>query len=92
MNSSTAQSCGTTGVTTEKVIRAFAGTVILLSLALGSAASPIFHSANWLWLTAFVGANLLQSSVTGLCPLNTILRKVFHVRTEAEAARSVTAS
>jgi len=73
-------SCNVRGVTTEKVVRAFAGTVILLSLALGVAASPVFHSVYWLWLTAFVGANLLQSSFTGLCPLNTILTKVFHVR------------
>ena len=60
----------------ENVIRLFAGTVILLSLALGVAASPLFHSANWLWLTAFVGANLLQSSLTGLCPLESILRRL----------------
>jgi hypothetical protein len=59
----------------ENVIRMFAGTVILVSLAFGVAASPLFHSVNWLWLTAFVGANLLQSAFTGLCPLQTILRK-----------------
>ena len=60
----------------ENIIRAFAGTVILVSLALGVAASPLFHSANWLWLTAFVGFNLLQSSFTRLCPLETVLRKL----------------
>lgn len=60
----------------ENVIRLFAGTVILASLAFGAAASPLFHSANWLWLTAFVGANLLQSSLTGLCPLESILRRL----------------
>jgi hypothetical protein len=60
----------------ENIIRAFAGTVILISLALGMAASPLFHSANWLWLTAFVGFNLLQSSFTRLCPLETMLRKL----------------
>ncbi|MCO5125696.1 MAG: DUF2892 domain-containing protein [Rhizobacter sp.] len=60
----------------ENVIRLFAGTVILASLALGAQASPVFHSDNWLWLTAFVGANLLQSSLTGLCPLQTVLRKL----------------
>lgn len=60
----------------ENVIRLFAGTVILASLALGAQASPLFHSSNWLWLTAFVGANLLQSSLTGLCPLQTVLRKL----------------
>lgn len=60
----------------ENAIRLFAGTVILLSLALGAAASPLFHSNNWLWLTAFVGANLFQSSLTGLCPLQAVLRKL----------------
>lgn len=60
----------------ENVIRLFAGTVILVSLALGAAASPLFHSAHWLWLTAFVGLNLAQSSLTGLCPLETILRRL----------------
>lgn len=79
--------CSTPGVTTEKVVRAFAGFAILLSLAFGVPASPLFLSQYWLWFTAFVGANLFQSAFTGLCPLETILRKVFHVRTEAEAAR-----
>jgi Protein of unknown function (DUF2892) len=60
----------------ENVIRMFAGTVVLLSLALGVQASTLFHSVNWLWLTAFVGANLLQSSFTHLCPLEGILRKL----------------
>ena len=63
-------------MTIENVIRMFAGTVILISLTLGVHASPLFHSVNWLWLTAFVGANLLQSSFTHLCPLETILRKL----------------
>ncbi len=63
-------------MTIENVIRMFAGTVILISLALGVQASPLFHSVNWLWMTAFVGANLLQSSFTHLCPLETILRKL----------------
>jgi hypothetical protein len=48
---------------------AFAGAVILLSLALANYFSP-----NWLWLTAFVGANLLQSAFTGFCPLANILK------------------
>lgn len=60
----------------ENIIRLFAGTVILISLALGVAASPLFHSDNWLWLTVFVGFNLLQSSFTHLCPLETLLRKL----------------
>ncbi|MBE7416463.1 MAG: DUF2892 domain-containing protein [Ideonella sp.] len=58
------------------MIRAFAGTVVLISLALGAAASPLYQSSHWLWLTAFVGFNLLQSSFTRLCPLETVLRKL----------------
>ncbi len=60
----------------ENFIRLFAGFVILASLALGAVASPLFHSSNWLWLTAFVGVNLFQSSFTRLCPLETVLRKL----------------
>jgi len=60
----------------ENVIRAFAGVVVLLSLALGVAASPLFQSANWLWLTAFVGFNLFQSAFTRLCPLESVLRRL----------------
>ena len=60
----------------DNFIHVFAGTFILLSLALGVQASPIFHSANWLWFTAFVGANLLQSSFTRFCPLEMVLKRV----------------
>lgn len=58
-------------MTIENQIRAFAGTFVLASLALYH-----FHSHEWLWFTAFVGANLLQSSVTKFCPLEMILRKL----------------
>ncbi|MEQ1579006.1 MAG: DUF2892 domain-containing protein [Steroidobacteraceae bacterium] len=54
----------------DRIVLAFAGTVVLASLALGLYVSP-----NWFWLTAFVGANLLQSSFTGFCPLALILKK-----------------
>jgi hypothetical protein len=60
----------------EKIIRAAAGSFILLSLALGVEASPLFVSHGFLWVTAFVGANLLQSAFTGFCPLEIILRRV----------------
>lgn len=63
-------------MTTERIIRIFAGAVVLTSLALGVEASPLFLSQHWLWLTAFVGFNLLQSGFTQLCPLETILRKL----------------
>jgi len=58
------------------MINAMAGTFILLSLALGVEACPIFHSVYWLWFTAFVGANLLQSSFTGFCPAAIIFKKL----------------
>ena len=54
----------------DRIVMAFAGTVILASLALSQ-----LHSVYWLWLTAFVGANLLQAAFTRLCPLATILKK-----------------
>ena len=60
---------------TERIIRIFAGAVVLVSLALGVQASPFFVNANILWLTAFVGANLLQSGFTRFCPLELILKK-----------------
>ncbi len=55
----------------ERIVLAFAGTVILVSLALAHYVSPA-----WLWLTAFVGLNLLQSAFTGFCPLATMLKKM----------------
>ena len=63
-------------MTTWQIVRVLAGCFILLSLALGVASSPIFHSANWLWVTAFVGANLLQFGFTNVCPLGMILKKL----------------
>ncbi len=61
---------------TERLIRIFAGAFILLSLALGVEASPIFVSKHFLWFTAFVGANLFQSGFTCFCPLEKILLKL----------------
>ena len=63
-------------MTVERLIRIFAGAFVLVSLALGVEASPIFVSQNFLWFTAFVGANLFQSGFTRLCPLEAILRKL----------------
>jgi len=53
------------------LIRRFAGTFILVSLVLAH-----YHSRYWLWFTAFVGLNLLQSSFTNFCPLEVILKKL----------------
>lgn len=55
----------------DRIIFAFAGTMVLVSLVLASV-----HSPYWMWLTAFVGANLLQSSVSGFCPAAKILKAV----------------
>lgn len=63
-------------MTSWQIVRAFAGTVILVSLALGVPGSPVFVSQWWLALTAFVGANLLQSAFTCWCPLEIVLRKL----------------
>jgi hypothetical protein len=46
-------------MTTERLVRIFAGVFILLSLALGVESSPVFLSKYALWFTVFVGANLL---------------------------------
>jgi hypothetical protein len=63
-------------MTVDNMIHVIAGSFILLSLALGVSASPIFVSAHFLWFTAFVGANLLQSGITKWCLMATILRKL----------------
>ncbi len=63
-------------MTTWQLVRVVAGTFILLSLALGIQGSPVFQSSNWLWFTAFVGANLLQSGFSKWCLMESILRKV----------------
>lgn len=55
----------------DRMVMAFAGSFILVSLALAH-----WHSPYWLWFTAFVGANLLQSAFTGFCPLAIILKKL----------------
>jgi hypothetical protein len=62
-------------MTVESIVRIAAGFFILLSLALGVQASPLFHHVYWLWFTAFVGLNLFQSGFTRFCPLETMLRK-----------------
>lgn len=58
-----------------RIVRIVAGTLILLTLALGIPGSPLFVSPWWLAFTAFVGANLLQSGFTQWCLMENILRK-----------------
>lgn len=55
----------------DRIVMAFAGTVVLASLLLGILASPY-----WFSLTGFVGLNLLQASFTGFCPLALVLKKL----------------
>jgi disulfide bond formation protein DsbB len=55
----------------NRIVRAVAGSFILISLLLA-----IYHNINWLWFTAFVGVNLLQSSFTKWCLMDDILNKM----------------
>ena len=55
----------------NRIVRAIAGVFILVSLLLA-----VYVHLNWLWFTAFVGANLLQSSITKWCLMDTILEKL----------------
>ncbi len=67
-------------MTVERRVRILAGTLVLASLGLGYFVHP-----GWFWLTAFVGANLIQSGFTGFCPAEMIIRRVCH---EPRAATS----
>ncbi len=58
-------------MTVERGLRLMAGLMLLVSLTLAH-----FFSLNWLWLTAFVGLNLLQSALTNWCPAMAILRAI----------------
>jgi hypothetical protein len=53
----------------DKLVFRIAGGMILLSLLLAWV-----HSGYWLWFTAFVGANMIQSSFTGFCPMARLLK------------------
>jgi hypothetical protein len=55
----------------EKIVRAVAGTLVLISTILA-----FYVNIHWLWLAVFVGFNLLQSSFTKFCPLEKILDKL----------------
>ncbi|MBN1806035.1 MAG: DUF2892 domain-containing protein [Sedimentisphaerales bacterium] len=58
-------------MTVEKYLRAIAGSFVLLSVLMAH-----YHSPYWLFFTAFVGLNLLQSAFTNWCPMITILKKL----------------
>jgi hypothetical protein len=55
----------------DRLVVGFAGAFVLISLVLSQV-----HHRYWLWFTAFVGANLLQSAFTGFCPLAKILKAI----------------
>lgn len=55
----------------DRLVFTVAGSFVLLSVMMS-----VFHSPYWLFFTAFVGANLLQASFTGFCPLAVLLKKV----------------
>jgi len=63
-------------MTINRVVRIIAGFFVLLSLALGVEASPLYVSGYWLWFTVFVGANLLQSGFTNFCLMDKILKRL----------------
>jgi len=63
-------------MTAERIVRIAAGSFVLLSLALGVESSPLFLSRHFLWFTAFVGLNLLQSGFTRFCPLDLVLARL----------------
>lgn len=68
-------------MTVERAVMAFAGMMVLLSVALTFWLHPNFY-----WLTLFVGANLLQSAFTGFCPAAIFINKVLGLKTEAQKA------
>ncbi|NNM59337.1 MAG: DUF2892 domain-containing protein [Legionellales bacterium] len=59
----------------DRIVHIFAGAMILITLLLGSPASPLYVSSEFLWITVFVGANLFQSGITRFCLLEIILKK-----------------
>jgi hypothetical protein len=62
-------------MTVDRYVHIFAGSVVVLSLLLGVAGSPLFVSPWFLALTAFVGVNLFQYGFTNVCPLAWALKK-----------------
>ena len=71
MTAQTAMTSISSAATIDQWVIRLAGTFVLASLALSQ-----MHSVHWLWFTAFVGANMLQASFTGFCPLAMILEKL----------------
>jgi hypothetical protein len=68
----------------ERAVEAFAGFMVLLSVAL-----TVFVHPGFVWLTVFVGANLFQQSFTGFCPAAIVMRKACGLKSDRELAASV---
>lgn len=71
-------------MSTERALTAFAGLMVLLSVALTQWVHPGF-----IWFTVFIGANLFQQSFTGFCPATLVLRKLFKLKSEKELALNI---
>ena len=71
-------------MSTERALTAFAGLMVLLSVALTHWVHPGF-----IWFTVFIGANLFQQSFTGFCPATLVLRKIFKLKSEKELALNI---
>ncbi|MDR7091009.1 MULTISPECIES: DUF2892 domain-containing protein [Cellvibrio] len=71
-------------MSTERALTAFAGLMVLLSVALTQWVHPGF-----IWFTVFIGANLFQQSFTGFCPATLVMRKVFNLKSEKELALNI---
>lgn len=70
-------------MSSERALTAFAGFMVLISVALTQSVHP-----NFFWFTVFIGANLFQQSFTGFCPATLIMRKVFKLKSEKELAHA----
>jgi Protein of unknown function (DUF2892) len=55
----------------DRAVMAFAGVIVL-----GSVVLSVLHHPYWLWLTAFAGANMLQSAFTGFCPAAMFFKRI----------------
>lgn len=63
-------------MTVSRVINLFAGLMLMISVFLAHMSGDAdLTQPGWLWLTAFIGFNLFQFSITGFCPIDKILRK-----------------
>ena len=54
----------------DKVVLLFAGIMVLFSVVLTQ-----WHHQNWIWLTVFIGGNMIQASLTGFCPVVFVMKK-----------------